>query len=77
MHDPAGKLLDPKLSMDPPLPEDVALIGSLGSGYIANALSTHNSLEAAIADVHQRGALGNLERYSCLRSGTRAWGSCW
>eukprot|EP00240_Pyramimonas_obovata_P015850 CAMPEP_0118938552 /NCGR_PEP_ID=MMETSP1169-20130426/26333_1 /TAXON_ID=36882 /ORGANISM="Pyramimonas obovata, Strain CCMP722" /LENGTH=297 /DNA_ID=CAMNT_0006882527 /DNA_START=56 /DNA_END=946 /DNA_ORIENTATION=- len=34
------------------------LIGSPGSNYIANALSTHKSLEAAIADVHGRGALG-------------------
>ena len=46
--------------MDPPSEKQVALIGDKGSEYIANALSTHKSLEAAIADVHQRGALGNL-----------------
>jgi hypothetical protein len=39
-----------------------ALIGSLGSEYIANALSTHKSLEAAIADVHARGALNHPRR---------------
>jgi hypothetical protein len=38
------------------------LIGSPGSNYIANALSTHKSLEAAIADVHERGALGKYTR---------------
>ena len=38
------------------------LIGSPGSNYIANALSTHKSLEAAIADVHARGALGKYSR---------------
>ena len=39
------------------------LIGSPGSNYIANALSTHKSLEAAIADVHGRGALGKYSRF--------------
>jgi hypothetical protein len=39
-----------------------ALIGSLGSEYIANALSTHKSLEAAISDVHARGALNHPRR---------------
>jgi hypothetical protein len=43
-----------------------ALIGSLGSEYIANALSTHKSLEAAIADVHARGALNHPRR--CVAS---------